>query len=262
MGFGMLIDQYGPILASKGANLRFSVINSAPLPPERTAQLQALLPRLDIMVYYGLTEASRSAFISLTRSGPDHYRAVGKPMPHVELQIRGVNGSVPAGETGEVIVRGPAVSRGYWADEAQTAAVFPDGWLHTGDLGHLDGNGCLWITGRLKDVINVGGYKVIPGEVERILATLSAVLDVGVVGIEGLNGLTGEAVVAALVMRQGQECDEMALQQFCLEKLEKFKVPARFVVVPEIPRSNTGKIKRAELAKITAAQLAAATAQK
>ncbi len=262
MGFGMLLDQYGPVLASKGAKLRFCVVNSAPLPPERTAQLQTLLPRLDIMVYYGLTEASRSAFISLTRSGPDHYRAVGKPLPHVELEIRGSSGGrAPAGETGEVVVRGPAVARGYWADEAQTAAAFPDGWLHTGDLGHLDASGCLWITGRLKDLINVGGYKVHPGEVEKVVGTFPAVHDTGAVGLEGLGGLTGEAIVAAVVLRPGHGFDEAGLQRFCLERLEKFKVPARFVAVAEIPRSDTGKVKRADLARLVAVQLAAGPAK-
>lgn len=254
-GFGLLLDQYGPVLADKGKGLRFSVVNSAPLPPERAAQLQRTLPQLDIMVYYGLTEASRTAFISLTRSGPTHYRAVGKPMPHVEVEIRNGGTRVSPGETGEVLVRGPAVSSGYWADQAQTAAAFPDGWLHTGDLGRLDDAGCLWITGRIKDIINTGGYKVIPGEVEKILLGVEGVVDAGVAGLEGLPGVTGEAVVAGLVGKPGFVCDETMLQQRCLTSLEKFKVPVRFALVAEVPRTNTGKVKRAELAQAIAARL-------
>jgi long-chain acyl-CoA synthetase len=244
------------VLADKGRGLRFSVINSAPLPPERAAQLQRTLPQLDIMVYYGLTEASRTAFISLTRSGPAHYRAVGKPMGHVELEIRHSSAHASAEEAGEVVVRGPAVAAGYWADAAQTAAAFPDGWLHTGDLGRLDENGCLWITGRIKDIINSGGYKVIPFEVEKILLAIEGVTDAGVAGLEGLTGVTGEAVVAGIVAKPGFVCDETALQQRCLASLEKFKVPVRFALVAEVPRTNTGKVKRAELAQMIAARLA------
>jgi len=257
LGFGMLMDQYGPVLAQKGRNLRFSVINSAPLPPERTAQLRALLPNLDVMVYYGLTEASRTAFISLTKAGPAYYRATGKPMGHVEVQIQSPEGaSLPAGVTGEVVIRGPAVPRGYWRNPEESAAVFRDGWLHTGDLGRLDNEGILWINGRIKDVINVGGYKVNPTDVEQVLRDWPGVRDVGVVGIEGAGGLTGEAVVAALVVDSGFALDEAALQHHCLTKLEKFKVPCRFVPVSEINRSNTGKIKRAELARQVAAAMA------
>lgn len=259
MGFGLLIDQYGPVLASKGRNLRFSVINSAPLPPERTVQLRELLPQLDIMIYYGLTEASRTSFISLTRSGPGYYRSAGRPMKHVEVRIQNPTGTaLPAGETGEVIIRGPAVPGAYWKNPEETQLAFRHGWLHTGDLGHVDADGYLWITGRIKDVINVGGYKVNPAEVEKVLLAWPGVRDAGVVGIEGAGGLTGESVVAALVGDAGFVPDEAALQQHCLARLEKFKVPARFVVVPEISRSNTGKIKRAELARVVAASLGTA----
>jgi long-chain acyl-CoA synthetase len=255
-GFGLLLDQYAPVLADKGRGLRFSVINSAPLPPERAAQLQVVLPQLDIMVYYGLTEASRTAFISLTRHGPSHYRAVGRPMAHVQVEVRQGAVTVAAGETGEVVVRGAAVSRGYWEDAAQTAAAFPDGWLHTGDLGHVDHEGCLWITGRIKDLINTGGYKVIPGDVEKVLLTIDGVQDAGVAGLEGLPGCTGEAVVAGLVVGGGFLLKESVLQRHCLAVLEKFKVPVRFALIDAVPRTNTGKVKRAELARAIAARLA------
>jgi acyl-CoA synthetase (AMP-forming)/AMP-acid ligase II len=177
-------------------------------------------------------------------------------MKHVEVQIHGAErAAMKAGEQGEVVIRGPAVSRGYWGNPEETGQVFRDGWMHTGDLGHLDAKGYLWITGRIKDVINVGGYKVNPAEVEKVLLAWPGVRDAAVVGLEGVGGFTGETVVAALVGDADFVPDEAALQQHCLARLEKFKVPARFVVVPEITRSNTGKIKRAELARLVAASL-------
>jgi acyl-CoA synthetase (AMP-forming)/AMP-acid ligase II len=237
------------------------VINSAPLPPERTAQLRELLPRLDVMVYYGLTEASRTAFISLTRMGAKYYRSVGKPMSHVRVEVRPPAGTAPAeGGTGEIVIRGPAVAAGYWNDPEETRAAFRDGWLHTGDLGRVDADGFLWITGRIKDVINVGGYKVAPADVEQVLLTWPGVSDAGVVGIEGAGRLTGESVVAALVGGPGFVLDEAALTRHCATRLENYKVPARFLVVPEINRSATGKIQRAELTKVVEAALAPAGA--
>ena len=248
LGIGMLIDNYGPVFASKASSLRFSVINSAPLPADRAAQLQALLPQLDIMVYYGLTEASRSTFISLTRQGPAYYRSVGRPMVHAELSIVDASGhAVREGVPGEILIRGEALSGGYWDNPEEEAVAFVDGWLHTGDLGHLDADGYLWIDGRLKDVINVGGYKVSPTEVEIALAAFPGVLDTGVAGVEGLPGAQGEVVVAGLVAGPAFVVDEAALQQHCLATLEKFKVPTRFVRIDAVPRTDTGKTRRADL---------------
>lgn len=255
-GFGLLLDHYGSALAQKARNLRFSVINSAPLPPERTAQLRELLPQLDVMTYYGLTEASRSAFISLSKVGSDLYRSVGQPMRHVELQIRRSDGErADVGGTGEVVIRGPAVPSGYWNNPEETRVVFKDGWLRTGDLGHLDASGRLWITGRIKDVINTGGYKVNPSEVEGVIQTYPGVREAGVVGVSGVAGVTGECVVAAVVLDTSVALDQGALERHCLTRLEKFKAPVRFVEVSALPRTNTGKVKRAELAEAVSAVL-------
>lgn len=258
LGYGLLLDKYAPVLAARGARLRFAVINSAPLPPERTAQLQALLPQLDIMVYYGLTEASRATFLSLSRAGPGYYRSVGAALGTTEIRIDASDGlSAAAGTCGEVLLRGPTLTPGYWNDPAATAAVLRKGWLHTGDLGYLDAAGHLFLTGRLKDVINVGGYKVIPAEVESVLLSDPTVADAGVAGLDGLPGFTGEAVVAAVVAAPGATPNLSDLETRCVENLEKHKVPSRFVVLPSVPRSDTGKVLRTELARQLAGHLLA-----
>ncbi|MFO0900433.1 MAG: class I adenylate-forming enzyme family protein [Pirellulales bacterium] len=248
LGFGMLIDKFGPVLAQRCRKLRFTVINSAPLPPERTVQLQELLPTLDIMVYYGLTEASRSCFASLTQLGPAKYRSVGRPMRGVQIKLRPVDREIADG-SGEVLISGPTVTSGYWEDDEATQAVFQDGWLHTGDLGRFDEDGNLSITGRIKDFINVGGYKVNPTEVEQAIAGFPGVESVGVAGVEGLDGFTGETVVAGIVAAAGASVDLVALEKHCLASLEKFKVPGHFALIEQVPRSDTGKTKRQELAK-------------
>ena len=232
-GFGMLIDRFGPVLAERCANLRFTVINSAPLPPERAAQLQALLPRTELMAYYGLTEASRSAFISLTREGPARHRSVGRPLGDTRIEIRREDG---------------------------TRAALREGWLWTGDLGVLDAEGFLTVNGRLKDIVNVGGYKVNPLEVERVLAALPGVADVGVAGVEGVDGATGERVVAAIVAAKGALPDLAAAEAECARRLERFKCPARIVLVDAIPRTDSGKLLRPRLAALLAERLAAVSA--
>lgn len=231
LGYGILMDRYGEVFARKCRGLRFIVINSAPLPPERAAQLRSLLPDVDLMVYYGLTEASRSTFISLSREGPDYYRSVGRPMPGVRLRIA---------SNGEVLIGGPTVTQGYWGEPELTAAALREGWLHTGDVGRLDERGFLFVTGRLKDLINVGGYKVSPEEVERVLLQHDAVLDAGVFG----EGRVEAALVAA------RPLDLAELSRYCYAKLEPYKAPVRFHTIAAVPRSDTGKIKRAALAEM------------
>ncbi|MEM6909312.1 MAG: class I adenylate-forming enzyme family protein [Pseudomonadota bacterium] len=230
LGVKLLLDRYGPVFAERCAGLRFMVVNSAPLPPEDAARLQEHLPQCDIMVYYGLTEASRSTFASLTQLGPDFYRSVGKPMPGVDLRLS---------QAGEVLLSGPTVTPGYWGNPELTAEKIVEGYLHTGDLGRLDEAGNLFVTGRIGDMINFGGYKVMPSEVEAALQSHPAVDEVCVFG--------EELVEAAIVAVSGFEEQELA--RHCHALLEPYKVPARFHQVASIPRSNTGKVRRFELAQ-------------
>ena len=246
-GFGLLIDKYAPVLAEHGKGLRFSVINSAPLPPERTAQLHSLLPDLNILVYYGLTEASRSTFISLSKIGPKYYRSVGRPMPNLSVEILENSGlKVEQGGIGEIVISGPTVVDGYWNNPDLNRITFKDGKIHTGDLGYIDPDGNLFITGRMKDFINVGGYKINPIEVEDVIIKYNGIEDVGVTGVEGLFGMTGDSVVAGIVV-EDKAWDANALEKYCLKHLEKFKIPVAFLRIDTIPRTNTGKARRKEL---------------
>lgn len=248
LGFGLLMDRFGPILREKLQGLRFIVINSAPMPSERTRQLQELLPNVNIMVYYGLTEASRSAFISLTKMGPAYYHSVGCSMNKVNISIKDSKGkNLSQGEEGEVVIEGPIVTPGYWNQTKETSKALKNRCLFTGDLGHLDKSGFLYITGRLKQMINVGGLKLNPREVEKILTRFSGVRDAGVVGISELDGFTGESVVAALVLENHDTFSFQDCEKFCLQHLEKYKVPRHFFVFNSILRAETGKLKRLAL---------------
>lgn len=245
MGYGLLIDNYADIFKEKAKHLRFAVINSAPLPPQTTKKIRALLPNLNVMVYYGLTEASRSTFISLSEKGPDFYRSVGKTFDNLSLKIMNDAGdALPVNETGLVTISGPTVTQGYWNMAKETETLFLKGQMLTGDIGYLDAQGYLFITGRVNDIINVGGFKFCPDEIENILLKQDMVREVAVVGIQQDHS---EAVYAVIIPQEKAEINVDTLMQVCTQTLEKFKVPSHYILATELPRSSTGKIKRSEL---------------
>ncbi|MEO0794233.1 MAG: class I adenylate-forming enzyme family protein [Verrucomicrobiota bacterium] len=231
LGVGLLLDRYGEVFAERAKGLRFMVVNSAPLPPERTAQLQKCMPKLDIMVYYGLTEASRSTFISLSQEGPDRYASVGPAMNGVKVKLD---------EQGQVVIGGPTVTQGYWDSPEQTNQAIKSGELHTGDLGRFDDDGYLYIVGRQNDLINLGGYKINPMTVERVVEGFVGVQECGVAGVDAIKAF----VVAET------EFDEDALTRHCREYLQNHEVPSAFVCVDKLPRTDSGKLKRQDLLKL------------
>jgi acyl-CoA synthetase (AMP-forming)/AMP-acid ligase II len=179
-------------------------------------------------------------------------RTVGRAIEGTEV-IVAAPGLVPArplppGESGEVLVRGYNVMRGYFEDPVATAAaVDRDGWLHTGDIGVLDGDGNLRITDRLKDMYITGGFNVYPAEVEQTLARHPAVSEVAVVGVP--DERLGEVGVCFVLLRPGQDASgaPASIVAFCRERLAAFKVPVRVCVVGSLPRNAAGKVLKYEL---------------
>jgi len=151
-----------------------------------------------------------------------------------------------AGEPGEIAARGPTIMRGYLDDPERTAEALRDGWLRTGDLGRLDEDGYLFITGRTKELIISGGENVSPEDVETVLARHPAVVEVAVFGIP--HARWGEQVAAAVVARADVSVDE--LREFARGELAPFKLPRELVVVARLPRTSAGKVQRAELRKL------------
>jgi acyl-CoA synthetase (AMP-forming)/AMP-acid ligase II len=152
-----------------------------------------------------------------------------------------------AGETGEVVIRGPNVTGGYEANPDANAKAFTNGWFRTGDQGVLDEEGYLRLTGRLKEIINRGGEKISPLEVDEILMDHPAVQQVVTFAMP--HPKLGEDVAAAVVLREGKAASERELRDFAAGRLADFKVPRRIVVLPEIPKGATGKLQRIGLAK-------------
>jgi long-chain acyl-CoA synthetase len=206
--------------------------------------------RFNLRLYegYGLTETSPA----VTFNVPWDYRngSVGKPLPGVEIKIADDNGgSLPSGESGEVWLRGPMIMKGYYNLPQETAAALtPDKYFKTGDLGMVDADGFLHITGRKKDLIIVAGEKVAPREVEELLMSHESVAEAAVVGKKDAG--RGEQVVAFVISREGQEAKADVLRNFCREKgLAQWKIPREFFFPKELPHSPTGKVLKRVLAE-------------
>ncbi|MFI6338927.1 long-chain fatty acid--CoA ligase [Streptomyces sp. NPDC050535] len=198
---------------------------------------------------YGLTETvSGDTFLdrehALSKLG-----SVGRPVPHTRVRIVDDTGKeVTAGELGEITLRGPKVFTGYWRDEKATAAALKDGWFHTGDIGHVDEDGFLYIDDRKKDMIVSGGENIATPEVERVLYEHPAVLEAAVVGLT--HPRWGEVPRAFVVLRPEADTGAEELREFCRAHLARFKVPARFDFVDELPRTPSGKVLKRTLRDI------------
>ncbi|MFF3613962.1 class I adenylate-forming enzyme family protein [Streptomyces sp. NPDC002580] len=222
----------------------------APLPPALVEKFRAALGPY-IRNGYGLTEctapcASVPPGLEAPVDPASGTLAVGVPGPDSVVRIVDDAGEeVPFGEQGEILVSGPQVVPGYWRRPEATAETFPDGELRTGDIGFMDADGWLYVVDRKKDMINASGFKVWPREVEDVLYTHPAVREAAVVGIP--DGYRGETVKAYISLRPGASEDPDALAAYCKERLAAYKYPRRVEILPELPKTASGKILRREL---------------
>jgi acyl-CoA synthetase (AMP-forming)/AMP-acid ligase II len=141
---------------------------------------------------------------------------------------------------GEIVVRGPQIMKGYWKLPEATAAALIDGWLHTGDAGCMDANGYIYIRERLKDMVVSGGENIYPAEIENVLFDHPAIADAAVIGVP--NEQFGEALMAVLVLRNGEKPDADELINWCRSRLGGYKVPRQFTFVDSLPRNSAGKV--------------------
>ncbi|MFE9094755.1 class I adenylate-forming enzyme family protein [Streptomyces sp. NPDC007264] len=230
----------------------FQVISSggAPLPPALVEKFRAGFGPY-IRNGYGLTECTAPcASVPPGHEAPvdpaSGTLAVGLPGPDTVVRIVDDQGEeVPFGEQGEIVVRGPQVVPGYWRRPEATAETFPGGELRTGDIGFMDPQGWLYVVDRKKDMINASGFKVWPREVEDVLYTHPAVREAAVVGVP--DGYRGETVRAYISLRPGAEADPDALAAYCRERLAAYKYPRQVEILPDLPKTASGKILRREL---------------
>ena len=224
-------------------SMRLFISGSAPLLASVHDEFRARTGHA-VLERYGMTETSM--LTSNPLDGERRAGTVGFPLPGVDVRVTGEAGVLPAGEVGDIEVRGPNVFAGYWERPELNATEFTDdGWFRTGDVGVADADGYLHIVGRSKDLIISGGLNVYPKEIEDVVDALPGVSESAVVGVPDPD--FGEAVVAIVVPLAGAELDPQALRSAARERLAPFKVPKRVHVVDALPRNAMGKVEKAVL---------------
>jgi long-chain acyl-CoA synthetase len=241
--YAKLIELVGADEQFVAPTLRFTYAGGSPLHPALKARCEACLG-LTLHNGYGLTESGPT--VSQTRlERPRSDCSVGEVIPGVSVRIVGSNGEdVAAGESGELLVHGPNVMKGYYRDPQLTATVIVDGWLHTGDIARRDADGALFIVGRSKELIIRSGFNVYPAEVEAVLNGHPAVSQSAVVG----RTLAGnEEVVAFVELKPGTEASENEISTYIANMLSPYKRPAEIVILPVLPAAPTGKVLKSKL---------------
>lgn len=231
------------------SHLRAVVVAGAPVPPsliELYAGHGVLLQQA-----WGLTETAPFATHLPAERTLEKTGSAGIPMPFTDVRVvdAATNEPVKAGEPGEIVVRGPNVTAGYWNNpEANRAAFDDEGWFHSGDIGYLDEDGCLFIVDRLKDMIISGGENVYPAEVERVLAAMPGVLDAAVVGVPDEEW--GETVTAVLSVADPGGISLDDVRSYAAGRLARYKLPRRLKVTGSIPRNATGKLDKTVIRRL------------
>ncbi len=227
--------------------LRFVRSSSSSMPPQTIREIEEAFGA-PLVETYGMTEAAHQMAANPLPPGLRKPGTVGLPAGP-EIAILGEDGrKLGPGEVGEIVIRGPSVTAGYENNPKANAEAYVDGWFRTGDQGVRDAGGYLTITGRLKEIINRGGEKISPREIDEILLDHPAVAQAVCFGLP--HPKLGEEVAACVVLREGQAASERELQQFVAARAADFKVPKRVVFADELPKGATGKLTRIGLAAI------------
>jgi fatty-acyl-CoA synthase len=223
------------------SSLRWLIGGGERTPEQRIREFAGVFPGARYIDAYGMTETVSGDTLMEAGFEIAKIGSTGRPVAHVQIAIIDDDGKALApGEEGEIAMRGPKVTHGYWRDEATTAQSFLDGWLRSGDVGYLDADGFLYLTDRKKDLIISGGENIASSEVERVIYDLPQVSEAAVVGVA--DARWGERPVAVVVLRPGATLDYPTLAQHCRGVLAAFKVPAQLLLRDALPRNPSGKI--------------------
>jgi len=226
------------ILEDSFSNLRLIITNSTSIPKKTVQNFKEILKEGHLATYYGLTEASRSTFMIFDKNN-GREESVGKIAPQVEIKI--VNEDQNDSKIGEIWIKGNNVIKKYW-DNVEADKNLVDGWLQTGDTGFFDEQRYLFLKGRNDEIINVGGEKVIPLEIEEVVKDLSDIEDVAAFGID--HEIFGQVIKLNVVKTKESNLDKSQILSHCIKNLEKFKIPSKIDFVEKLPKTDYGKVKR------------------
>jgi len=232
------------------SSLRYVGYAGSPMHPDTIRRLRRLLPHVELRNFFGLTETTSVTHVLPSAHALSHADSVGKPLPEVRAIITDPDGKpMPPGETGELCFHRNNVIGAYWHQPGKLEESFRGDWFRTGDLAHMDQDGYLYVHGREKDVIIVGGENVIASEVESVIAELDGVHEVAVVGLQatGIRAYLGELVKAVVVCRPGHDLTERDLKRHCISRLASYQVPQIIEFRDQLPRNPAGKVLKREL---------------
>ena len=226
------------------SSLRTGIMAGSPCPIETMKRVVAQMHMGEVTIAYGMTETSPVSFQSSTTDPLERrVSTVGRILPRLEAKVVDAAGhTVPVGATGEFCVRGYSVMKGYWGDDARTAEVIKDGWMHSGDLAVIDEQGYCNIAGRAKDMLIRGGENVYPREVEEFLFRHPKLQSVQVFGVP--DAKYGEEVCAWVTLKPGEQCTAEEIRDFCKDQIAHYKVPRHVRFVTEMPMTITGKVQK------------------
>ena len=231
----------------EGVYLRFIRSSSASLPPRIMRDLERTF-RAPLVEAYGMTEASHQITSNPLPPGERKWGSVGQATgPDVAIMAEDSHDLAANGETGEIVLRGPTITAGYAHNPEADAKAFADGWFRTGDQGYFDQDGYLFITGRLKEIINRGGEKISPREIDEVLLNHPAIFQAVTFAVP--DEVLGEDIAVAIIPKEGQSISQQEVRRYVSRHLAPFKIPARVVFVETIPKGATGKLQRIGLAK-------------
>ncbi len=221
------------------SSLRLCAGGGAPLTIDTSVRFKQHFG-LDIAQFWGLTETTAHVTCQPI-DGSGRPGSIGKALSGCEVKVVDENGrGLPANQTGELIVRGPVVMKGYYKNPCATAGIIKNDWLYTGDIGKVDGDGNLFIVGRKKDIIIVKGQNISPGDIEGVLCRHSKVSEAAVIGIP--DEMRGEVVGAVISPKIGEVISEHEIKAFCLERIANYKVPKQVFFLDSLPKTATGNI--------------------
>jgi long-chain acyl-CoA synthetase len=225
---------------------RVACFGGSPATEEMVKGIMSKMPDLQMSVGYGLTESHGMVTTTPYEDALRKIKAAGKLLALGDARIVDDNeNELPRGSTGEILLKGAKVFKGYWKKPEATRETMVDGWLHTGDIGKIDDEGFLYIMDRKKDMINRGGEKIYSLEVENLIFNYPKVLEAAVVGVP--DSVLGEAVKAVIVLKEGESATEEEIKKFCAEHLADYKVPKFIEFLASLPRNPAGKVVKPEL---------------
>jgi len=225
------------------SSLRVGIVGGQAMPVEVMEKFERAFD-IEVLEGYGLSETC--AVGTFNYPGERKPGSIGKPVEGIEVKVVDEDrDEVPQGEIGEIAIKGANVMREYWNKREETEQELRDGWFHTGDMGHLDADGYVFIDDRKKDMIIRGGENVYPREIEEVLYQHDGIKEVAVVGVE--HERLGEEVAACVVPKEKDSLSADEVRDFALDKLAKYKVPTKIWFLDELPKGPTGKILKREL---------------